>query len=308
MTTVGLEQHGSEAVGPGFEPLLCQIFLRFRTVTPPPSTTFIHKIFRYQEVSETQKGSPTKFFGTVRQQISDGKLWHSLPSSPILSMKFFDTRNFLKHSSISLTKFFGTVRQKKFDRKSWYAPLVHKIFRYSKLVKHLRVPLWKFRYWHMKKSTENCATPPPDWKSWYPPHAKKFSSHETLSNREGSPRKFFGEMRHKFFLLRIVIFSFCRHLIEGCFPVEVPSFENGSGDDDNSNITSNCNVVDKESTASCFSSSSEHTVEEDNFSSTSIATSSLSADDHAANDDQQPTISSAIWLPTTTSIRSIFTW
>ena len=65
MTAVGLGQHGSEAVGPGFESLSCQIFLRFRIVTTPPSKPFIHKNFRYQEFSETQQGFPTKFFGTV---------------------------------------------------------------------------------------------------------------------------------------------------------------------------------------------------------------------------------------------------
>ena len=73
MTAVGLGQHGSEPVGPGYESLSCQIFLRFRIMTPPPSTLLIHKIFGYQEFSETQKSSPTKFFGTVRQQIFDRK-------------------------------------------------------------------------------------------------------------------------------------------------------------------------------------------------------------------------------------------
>ena len=36
--------------------------------------SFIHKNFRYQKLSETQKGSPTKTFGIVRQQSLDGKL------------------------------------------------------------------------------------------------------------------------------------------------------------------------------------------------------------------------------------------
>ena len=80
MTAVGLGQHGSEAVGPGFESLSCQIFLRFRIVTPPPSTPFIHKIFQYQEFSETQKGSPMKFCGTVRQKILDRKSCYPPPS------------------------------------------------------------------------------------------------------------------------------------------------------------------------------------------------------------------------------------
>ena len=73
MSAVGLEQYGSEAVGPGFEFLSCQIFSRFRIVTSPPSNPPIHKIFRYQNLSETQKGSSTMFFGTVRLKISDRK-------------------------------------------------------------------------------------------------------------------------------------------------------------------------------------------------------------------------------------------
>ena len=88
----------------------------------------------------------------------------------------------------------------------------------------------------------------------------------------------------------------------------MPSFENDSGDDDNSTITSNCNVVDRKFTASCSSSNPEYTDGEDNFSSTRTAMFSLSADDHAPNDGQQPTTSTAIWLPTTTPIRSIISW
>ena len=77
MTAVGLGKHDSEAVGRGCESLSCQIFLRFLIVTPPPSTLLIHKIFRCQKFSETQKGSPTNFFGTVRQQIFDRKSWYN---------------------------------------------------------------------------------------------------------------------------------------------------------------------------------------------------------------------------------------
>ena len=78
MTAVGLVQHGSEAVGRWFEFLSCQIFLRFRIVTPPPSTPLIHKIFRYQEF-----GPPTNFFGTVRQKIFDENR-----DIPLLCIKF----------------------------------------------------------------------------------------------------------------------------------------------------------------------------------------------------------------------------
>ena len=73
MTVVGLGQHGSEAVGPGFESLSCQIILRFRIVTPLPPPLLSIKIFRYQEFFETQKDSPTKFFGTMRQKTLNAK-------------------------------------------------------------------------------------------------------------------------------------------------------------------------------------------------------------------------------------------
>ena len=51
-------------------------------ILPPSSSPLIHKIFRFQKFSETQKGSPTKFFGTVRRQILDGKSWYSPPPPP----------------------------------------------------------------------------------------------------------------------------------------------------------------------------------------------------------------------------------
>ena len=51
MTAVGLGQQGSQAVGSGFESLPCQKPLRFHP---------LH--FSIPEISETLKGSPTKFF------------------------------------------------------------------------------------------------------------------------------------------------------------------------------------------------------------------------------------------------------
>ena len=61
MTAVGLGQQGSQAVGSGFESLSCQIALRFIPNISIP------------EISETIKGSPTEFFGTVRQKFFNGK-------------------------------------------------------------------------------------------------------------------------------------------------------------------------------------------------------------------------------------------
>ena len=52
------------------------------------------------ESSDTLKGFPTKFLGTVRQKVFDGKSWYS---NPFLSINFFTTENFLKHSTKAFT-------------------------------------------------------------------------------------------------------------------------------------------------------------------------------------------------------------
>ena len=60
--------------------------------TPPPPPPLI-QIFSVPEINETLKDPPLrKFFGTVRQKIFDGKLWH-----PLLCIKVFDTTKILKH-------------------------------------------------------------------------------------------------------------------------------------------------------------------------------------------------------------------
>ena len=58
--------------------------------------------------SETQKGCPTKVFGFVRQ-----KLWQKIVihAPLLLSIKCFDTRNFLKHRRV-LNEIFGLCRTK----------------------------------------------------------------------------------------------------------------------------------------------------------------------------------------------------
>ena len=87
MTVVGLGQHGSEAVGPGFASLSCQILLRFRIVTLPTSAPFIHKIFRYQKFSETE-GFPYEISRYCeRKNLTENR------DIPLLCIKFFDTRN-----------------------------------------------------------------------------------------------------------------------------------------------------------------------------------------------------------------------
>ena len=50
-----------------------QIFERKFVILTPSPLSLIHKIIPYQKFSERQKGYPSIFFGTVRQQIFDGK-------------------------------------------------------------------------------------------------------------------------------------------------------------------------------------------------------------------------------------------
>ena len=69
--------------------------------------------FSIPEFFETQKGSPTKFFGTVRQK----KIQRKIVISPFLCIQLFDTRNFLKHWMVP-PRNFSALWDKKFWTKS----------------------------------------------------------------------------------------------------------------------------------------------------------------------------------------------
>ena len=128
----------------------------------PPFPPLIPNIFRYQRFSETQKGSLTKFFGTLRQEIFDGKSWYS----PLLSINFFATGIFLTHSTEGFTRKFSALWYKKFSTENLDTPppLIHKLFRYREFseTQQRRVQLWIFSaLWDKKISTVNLDTPPP---------------------------------------------------------------------------------------------------------------------------------------------------
>ena len=108
------------------------------------------------EISETLKGSFTKFFGTVRQKIFDGNLWY-----PLLCIKFFDTPNFLKHWR-DAHETFRHCETKNFRRKNVIPPfLSKKLFETKNHLKNKRIPLRKFSaLWDIKISTENRDMPP----------------------------------------------------------------------------------------------------------------------------------------------------
>ena len=107
---------------------------RFRVrVSVVPNIFTIHPLhFLMPEISETLKGSFTKFFGTVRQKIFDGNLWY-----PLLCIKFFDTPNFLRHWR-DAHEIFRHCETKNFRRKIVIAPIMHKFFRYPKFSETLK--------------------------------------------------------------------------------------------------------------------------------------------------------------------------
>ena len=126
----------------------------------------IQKIVWYRKLSETQKGSRTKFFGTLSQKVSNGKSWYSPHSYPyhfskphflwnkeMFSHEVFRYReitklrrkivilplplpplipkvlryeNFSEAEKGSSKKNFVTVRHKKLELKSWHQPLFFK--------------------------------------------------------------------------------------------------------------------------------------------------------------------------------------
>ena len=71
--------------------------IRYSLLPPSPSSK---NKFRYQKVWEAQKGPLTKFLDTVRQQTLSQVIF----LSPLLGMKIFEIRNFLKHGRVPLQK------------------------------------------------------------------------------------------------------------------------------------------------------------------------------------------------------------
>ena len=118
----------------------------------------IHNFFSIPEIlRKTQKILHKVFrFGPVRQKFPT-KPWCP---PPLLCMKIFDKRIFLKHQSV-LQWNISYSETKNFRRKILILPpLLSKLFRYPKLVKHWRVPLRSFSaLWDQKFSTEKRDTP-----------------------------------------------------------------------------------------------------------------------------------------------------
>ena len=141
---------------------------------------------------------PTKFFGTVRQKIFDGKLWY-----PLLCIKFFDTPNFLKHWR-DAHEIFRHCETKNFRRKIVIPPIMHKIFRYPKVSETLKGGPRNFSGKQKGSFTKLFVSVQWDknfdGKYWYspPPLIQTFSVPEISETLKGSPlRKFLAQWDKK---------------------------------------------------------------------------------------------------------------
>ena len=137
-----------------------------------------------------------KFFGTVRQKIVDGKYFYCPP--PILSLNFFATRNFPKHSTEGF--FYETFRYRETKKLSTE---IRAITLWSMNVSDTR-NYWKTkgfpyelsRHFETKKiSTENFSTPSSHLL------ILKLFCYELVSEtaQKGSSTKSFGTLRQKIF-------------------------------------------------------------------------------------------------------------
>ena len=127
--------------------------------------------FLIPQISETLKGSYTKFFGTVRQKILDGKLWY-----PLLCQKLFETKNFLKNSKIPLRKFSALWDIKFSTENRDKPPLIHNFFLVPEYFRKTEGFLYKaFRFGPVRQKIST--------KPWCPPScAWKFSIKEFFWN------------------------------------------------------------------------------------------------------------------------------
>ena len=107
--------------------------------------------------SETQKGSSTNCFGTVRPEIFDGKLWHP---PPLWSLNFFCSRKFLEHRGF-LVRNVSVLWDEKTSWENRDTPLIWiSVFDTRKQWNTQGLPYENFQYCErQKKSTDNYATP-----------------------------------------------------------------------------------------------------------------------------------------------------
>ena len=135
---------------------------------------------------------PTKFFGTVTQNIFDGKTWY-----PLLLIKIFVTKIFLENRRVLLQNFlFRSCETKKFDRTVIPPPpplVCMKMFDIKNFLKRKIVLQRNFlAQWDKNFSTENRDNSPL-------PSPKIFLLSKLCGTQNGSLVKLFGPVRKKNF-------------------------------------------------------------------------------------------------------------
>ena len=137
-------------------------------------------------------GSPTKFFGTVRQKVLTKNRDISPP--PLILIFFRD----LKFSEAQIRKVslrnFSALWDKIFDTKSWHNSLKPKVFRNPKLMTHWWVPLRSFSALSDKKFWQKIVIFPP------PSYPYLFSRPEIFrsTDQKGFSTNFSGHCETKF--------------------------------------------------------------------------------------------------------------
>ena len=144
----------------------------------------MHKIFRYPKFSETLKGCPRNF-----SALWDKKFSTENCDTPYYAWNFSIPQIFWNIEGMS-TKFFGTVRPKIFDRKTWYPLVCIKFFDTPNFLKHWRDAHEIFRHCETKNFRRKNVIPPIMHETFRYP---KFS--ETL---KGYPRNFSALWDQKF--------------------------------------------------------------------------------------------------------------
>ena len=138
-------------------------------------------------------GSPTKFFGTVRQKVLTENRDISPP--PPLILIFFRDQKFSEAQirKVSLRNF-SALWDKVFDTKSWHNSLKPKIFRNPELMTHWWVPLRSFSALSDKKFWQKIVIFPPLSYLYLFSRPEIFRS----TDQKGFSTKFFGTVSQNF--------------------------------------------------------------------------------------------------------------
>ena len=145
--------------------------------------------FRYQKISGKQKGSFTKLFVSVLWD----KKFRQNRDAPLLCMKIFDERIFLKHQSV-LQWNISIQWDKNSDGKSWYSPPLIQTFSIPEIIATINDSPTKFFGTETKNFRRKVLIHPPP-----PSFIQIFSGPEVSETLKDSPTKFFGTVRQKNF-------------------------------------------------------------------------------------------------------------